>query len=326
MPSPMNAVAITRNDLMSSVEEVDVFAERQGFIGLRVMRVLDVAAQADQFGRIPVEQLLQMSDTNRASDGSYPRGEFKFVDDFYATRDRGWEEKVDEREERIYGTWFDAEVLATERAYWKVLANQEQRIAAVLYDTSVFTGAAKTTALSTEWSTHANATPINDVLAAKRKVWVASGLWPNAITINQTQFDNLKLCAQILDALRAAGAGVQATQGNITEAMLAEVLGLKHVLVAKGTKNSANAGQSFSAAEIWSSEYASVCRVAETDAVKEPCVGRTFHWTGDGSVSGGLIESYRDESKRGYIIRCRHEVHEKSIVIEAAHLLSNVTA
>jgi len=324
MPSPMNTVAITRNDLRASVEAIDLFAEMLGFIGIKILRQLDVAAQADQFGKIPIEQLLQVSSTVRNSDGSYPRGEFQFDVDVYATQDRGWEEKVDDREERMYGSWFDAEVLATKRAYWKVMADQEQRIADFLYDTTYYTGAAKTTAVSVPWSTHATADPIGDVNAAKIKVWQATGLWPNTLTINELQFMDLKECAAIKDALQASGAGVQATQGKITEAMLADVFGLDQVLVAKGTKNAANMGQAFSGDIIWSSEYASVCRAATTDDVKEPCVGRTFHWTGDGSQQGGTLESYRDESKRGYIIRVRHEVQEKGIIRQAAHLLSNI--
>ena len=318
------STAVTRSDLAALVQSVDLMSERNGFIGTKVLRVLDVAAQADQFARVMPGDLLNIPDTNRNSDGSYKRGEMKFEDDFYSTRDRGFEEKVDERDKKIYGTWFDAEALATERAAWVVMASQEKRVAEFMYNTDVYTGASLTTAIVNEWDDYAAAEPIDDVNAAAEKVWQATGVWPNAITLNELQFKALKRCNQILEALQALGAGVQALQGNVTEAMIAEALNLKYVLVAKGTKNAANPGQQFSAGQIWSSEYASVCRIAETDNIKEPCVGRTFHWTGDGSVAEGLVETYREENKRGDFVRVRHEVQEKGIIIQAAHLLSNV--
>jgi hypothetical protein len=133
---------------------------------------------------------------------------------------------------------------------------------------------------------------------AKIKVWQGCGLWPNAITLNETQFMHVRQCAQVVDALQAAGSGVSAIQGDFTEAMLAKAFGLKYVFVSRATKNTANKGQSFSGAHIWSSEYASVLRVAENpNDIKEPCVGRTFHYVGDGSSIGGTVETYRDRIK-----------------------------
>jgi hypothetical protein len=65
--------------------------------------------------------------------------------------------------------------------------------------------------------------------------------------------------------------------------------------------------------------------VAVTDDIREPCLGRTFHWGEDGSQIGGLMESYREEQKRSDIIRCRHDVDEKVLYTQMGHLLSNIT-
>jgi len=325
MTSPTSQIAITRNDLKASLEEISLISEREGFIGLKVMPAIDVRSKADQFGRIPIEELLQAKDTVRAPDGGYARGNWKFEPDSYACIEHGYEEPVDEAEARIYGDWFDAEVISTERAYWQVLVNQEMRIAAKLYNTTTYTGSSLTTAITDEWDDYAAADPITDVNNAKIKVWQGCGLWPNAITLNETQFMHVRQCAQVIDALQAAGAGVSAVQGDFTEAMLAKAFGLKYVFVSRATKNTANKGQAFSGSHIWSSEYASVLRVAENpNDIKEPCVGRTFHYVGDGSTIGGTVETYRDESKRRDIVRVRQDVAEKTLIVQAAHLLSNV--
>jgi hypothetical protein len=64
-----------------------------------------------------------------------------------------------------------------------------------------------------------------------------------------------------------------------------------------------------------------VCRVATGNDFREPCIGRTFHWAGDGSSIDGAIESYRDEVVRSNIIRVRHDVDEVVLYAQAGHLL-----
>ena len=72
-------------------------------------------------------------------------------------------------------------------------------------------------------------------------------------------------------------------------------------------------------------EYAMVCKVATGRDFREPCIGRTFHWSADGSSIGGTVESYRDETVRADIIRVRHDVDELVLYPQAGHLLSNIT-
>ena len=91
-------------------------------------------------------------------------------------------------------------------------------------------------------------------------------------------------------------------------------------------KNTANEADSVSLSSVWSNEYAMVCRVATSNDMHEACIARTFHWGADGSSVGGTVESYRDETVRGEIIRVRHDVDEVVMYPEAGHLLSNITA
>jgi hypothetical protein len=108
--------------------------------------------------------------------------------------------------------------------------------------------------------------------------------------------------------------------------MLAQVFDLDEVIVAGSPKNSAKEGQTVSVAEIWDDEYAMVARVARSSDMREPCIGRTFHWSEDGSSIGGTVETYRDEPVRSNIVRVRHDVDELLLITAAAQLLDNVTA
>jgi len=324
MPSPTSALTTLRPDLASFLE-FDLESDRLGYVASQCFPVVDVASQAGVFGIIPVEQLLQQRTTNRAPGSGYSRGNFTFQTTTYACEEHGAEEPVDDRQARMYREYFDAEQVSTLRAFSSVLRNAEQRVADVVFNTTTFTGSSLFTSVTDEWDDVATCVPITNVDAAVKKVWDNSGLWANALIINQKVFRNLRRCSQIIDAIESSGAGDAAKQSDITADQLARVFGLDFVIVAGATRNSAKEGQTFAASQIWSDEFAMVCRVATTADMAEPCIGRMFHWSEDGSSVGGTVESYRDEVVRANIIRVRHDVDEVLLYAQAGHLLGNVT-
>lgn len=323
MGSPSSSLATLRPDL-GSMFEFDLEMDRRGFIATRVAPVLEVSKQAGVFGKIPVEQLLETASTNRAPGSNYSRGNWKFTTASFATEEHGREEVVDRRESSMYREYVDAEMVATARATDAVLRNAEIRMAAMIFNATTFTSF--TTAVSTEWSNASSGSPITDVKTACESVWSQCGLWPNALVVTRHVFRNLRVSAAVIAAIASSGAGDKASQGRVTEQQLAEVFDLPYIIVAGGTKNTANKGQTAVFDKIWDDEYAMVCRIAETNDVSEPCLARTFHWGEDGSNIGGTIESYYEEAVRGDVIRCRHDVDEILMYTECGHLLSNITA
>jgi hypothetical protein len=222
----------------------------------------------------------------------------------------------------------DAEAIHAARAEDFVLRNYEIAVAAALYDTAVWTGAPLTTTITHEWDDLTNAVPINDVEAARLLIIEGSGLVPNALICNRKQYWGCKNTAQIVDRLKYWGGD---DPKDVSMAAVAACLGLDMILVAGGDaiKNTAIEGQSVTSGDIWSDEYMMLARVAVTDDPQEPCVGRTFMWSGDNAGTGTdtelalIVEEYREEAVRGGVIRARND---RDIVImypQAAHLLSN---
>ena len=325
MSSPSTSLATLRPDLAGSFQEFDLAMDAAGFIAHRVFPTINVAAASGKFGKIPVEQLLQQRDTARAPGSGYSRGNFTFTTDSFACEEHGAEEPVDDREAAMYAEYFDAELVATQRALASVLRNAEQRVADAVFNATTWTGSSLTTAVTNEWDDFTNATPVDDVEAAVQAVYDNSGLWPNSLVINRKVFRNLRQCSQIRDRVTSSGAGSSGAIANITSQQLAEIFDLENIIVSGTTKNTATEGQSASLSPIWSGEYAMICKVASSQDIKEPCVGRTFHYTGDGSTADGTVETYRDEAVRSDVVRVRHDVDEKRLFTEAGHLLSNIT-
>lgn len=326
MPSPSSSLATLRPDLAESFVEFDLAMDQQGFIANRVFPVVDVASQSGTFGKIPVEQLLETRDTKRSPGSGYARGDFTFTTATYACEEHGAEEPIDDRESKMYAEYFDAELIASARAYSAVLRNAELRIANAVFNATTWNGADLTTVIGDEWDDLDDAVPLTDVEAAIAKVYDGSGLWPNALIINRKVFRNLRNCDQIIDRINSAGAGNPSKASDVTEAMLAAVFDLEHIIVAGSSRNSATEGQSATPIQIWSDEYAMVCKIATSADFRDPCVGRTFHWSDDGSQIGGSVETYRDEQVRSDIVRVRHDVDEVVLYPQAGHLLSNVTS
>lgn len=321
MGSPSTSLATLRPDLGASFEEFSLEADRHGFIGHRVFPVFDTMKQSGPFGRIPVEQLLQHPETKRAPGSGYNRREWNFITDSYATEEHGIEEPIDDREAEMYREYFDVEQISAQRAMDSVLRAAELRIATAVFNATTY--ASQTTAITNEWDDSANAVPLTDVEAAVQLVWTQCGMWPNALIVNRKVYRNLRNVAQIVERVKYQGF-MDARAGNITEQALSDAFDLRFI-VAGGTQNTANEAVDAVFSQIWSDEYAMVARIVTSRDIREPGLGRTFHWAGDGSAAEGRVESYRDETVRSDIIRVRHDVDEKDLYVECGHLLSNVT-
>ncbi len=324
MAHPSSSLATLRPDLATFLE-FDLESEKEGYIATEVFPMIDVASMSGTFGKIPIEQLLQQRETRRASGAGYARGQFTFTTATYACEEHGAEEPIDDREAEAYAEYFDAEQINTLRAFSAVLRNAEQRVSDAVFNATTWNGAALTTGITNEWDDAANAVPATDVEAAVQKIYDNSGLWANALVINRKVFRNLRNCASIIDRINSAGAGSPSKASDVTVEMLKAVFDLDHIIVAGTSKNTAKEGQAATPTQIWSSEYAMVCKVATSVDMREPCIGRCFHWSADGSSIGGTVETYRDEPVRANIVRVRHDVDEIVLYPEAGHLLSNIT-
>lgn len=316
--------AVQRPDLGLVLEEYDLLASQAGFVANRVFRVTPVDKQTANYSVVPIEELLKSRDTKRAPGAGYARQSAKFEQASYACKENGAEEAIDDREATIYSqnNGIQSEVFATKRAMDVVLRNREIRVADAVFNTSTWTGSTLTTAVGTEWSVVASAKPVDDVLAASKKIYDLSGLLPNALVINWHVYKNLTQCAQVIDRIKYSG---RDDPKNVTAQMLAELFGIDEVIVAGAQKNTADTVGGLTLSKVWSDEYAMLCRIARTDDVREVCIGRTFSWNGDGG-DASRVEMYRDESVRSNIVRVREDTDEKVIYSAVGHLLSNITA
>ena len=328
MASPNKSLATLRPDLASFLE-FDLEAARNGFIAPQVYPIVEVALQSDNPGRIKLSQLLgDASLAARASGASYDEQTYQFQDYQYATRDYGAVERLDERDIQRYRHIIDAELIATQRAFDRVLRSYEKRVADTVMNTSTWTGSALATSVSNGWTTNnaSTATPIADIEAAVQKVRDNCGLAANTLILPYKAFRQLRLLEEVKDAVASQGAGSSEAQGNITLQILSAVFDIPKILVGNAQRNTSKNPATSSLAEIWHADRAMVCVTSDSPDPRNPCIGRTFHWSEDGSNVGGAIEQWYDDDIRGHKIRVRMESDEKTMYVEAGHLLTGIAA
>lgn len=143
------------------------------------------------------------------------------------------------------------------------------------------------------WS-DANSDPIADIRSAKRAVLETTGFEPNKLALGTTVMDALMDHPDIIDRIKfgqTPGAPAMANENTI-----AQLFGLREVLVSKAVHNSAAKNATEASAFITGSN-ALLAYVTPTPGIMVPSAGYMFNWTGLTGMSslGHRIKKFRIE-------------------------------
>jgi len=269
-------------------------------------------------------ETLMIPSVERSPGDPYPRSAFNVDGKTFICHEYGHEVPVPEETEKELRLNLAVSIAA--KAAFQLKLKREQRVANALFNTSLFTGAALYTDVSTAWSA-ANAatmTPVADIEAAKELVLSATGAVANTVLLNHVNLRYLKGCEDLVtqELIQVNPAAGKPADSPEFLAYLAEKFGVKQVIVPTCVYNSTNNSATPTLLPIWSSSYCLVAYVPEAmgaDDLAAEGLGRTVAWTQDGGVE--VVESYYDESRRSNIIRVRQSIAEFLNSEKYAHLL-----
>jgi len=320
MPAP-GVDVILKPELAAIAYEYAMAADQRGFIAQQLLPIFEVPLQSAQYPFIPIEAMLKVRKTLRAPRSGYSRSDWQFEMKNYACQDRGLEEPLDDTERKLYMRFFDAEVVTVQRNINGMLMEKEARVAAMLCDAG---NIHQNGDVSVAWTDLDNCDPRKDVMAARQVMRLGSGIRPNVLTVNEANFLNLIQCKKLNERLQYTQP-IELQSMENQRRILAQYLGLNDVLVAGALEDTADKGQPHDLAEIWPADFALLAFVSSgTQDLREPCLGRSFLWTED-SPQELITEAYRDESKRSWIYRVRHNIGENFVFQGAAYLFTKVT-
>ena len=314
-----NSAAIFRGDIAGVVEQAKDY--EAGLIGTQVMPILDVPVRAGQYPSFVLKegQLLKSDVKNRAPYGSFARGTRAFNQDTYTALEYGYEEAVDDTVTLDVARFFDAEVIAAKLAKRKLLLAHELRVAAKLFDNTVFTatnsGTAYTVANLATFDAGADVQEAIDRLLAKGestsnlKVVIPYAVWTRIRA--STKFQN-----------RLRGAGISSdTILNASTQAAAEVFGVAEVLIGRASYDTAPEGIAFAAGNVWSNTLIWVGSVTQASAgFFGGGAGFTLNWSEYGPAIG--VSTYREEAIKSNIVRASQYTAEKVVNANAGQLIT----
>jgi hypothetical protein len=306
--------AVPRLELGEAVMEFSL--QQNEFIGTQVLPIFPTKKKASIFPAITRESITREADTKRAPRGNYNRDGFTAKDKQYNCEEFGLEGPLDDGERTLYASDFDAELTTVQIITRRVLQAQERRIAALLFNTTTFTGAQLYTDNTAAPWTNASTDVIAQVRAIREKARANSGLDPNALIFSKANLDRLLNNNVIKECIKYVA---RLTEAEILNA-LSDLLGVRQILVGRGIYNTAKEGKPFANADIWNATYVMVAVIGNPNRLADPSVGRVFLWTAD-SPENATVEQYRDDASRSDIFRVRQHVDEIVIDPYFAHLM-----
>lgn len=283
------------------------------YVGRRLFPQFNTGEQSANYYVLDQANALNFpTNIQRAPGSAYTRSKMTISDDTFATREYGHEESVDDRERKKYAIAINADIAAVRRATAIILFNQELRI-----KNKATGGSVPTATPSTKWNRALAGDPISDVDAAKTAIHKGCGMEANTMLVNRDVFNELKEHPKVLDKIKYSERGI------VTADILAAVFGVQQFLIAGVLYNSANEGQTLSAAYLWSDSVI-LAHVETAQDLQAPNFGRCFAWSGETGPDGVLVESYRDDSIRSDVHRVRQDLDEKLVGAAAGYHLSDV--
>lgn len=192
----------------------------------------------------------------------------------------------------------------------------EQAVASIVFALSSYPSTQRTTLSGTgQWS-HASSSPITVITAAKSTVAAAIGRDPNTLVLGRPVFDALIVHAEIRAQLATTGIKV------VTAEVLAQVLGVKRVLVGNAIKSDAAGTMS----RIWG-KFAALLYVPEavdSKAVRsmyEPAFAYTFEQKGH-----PMVDQWDDSDAESTFYRTANHYLVKVVGSSAGYLWAEAVA
>jgi hypothetical protein len=314
-----NTVDLPRPDISMFLEESH--GEDASFIAQKVLPVVDQKAPHGRYPRIRRAKggLMKLGSTKRAPDGSYVQTNRAFEWDTYDVQEYGSEERIDDRKAKEYENYFDIEALTAKFKMEEIVRDYESRVANIFQATGNGTdyGLDVQTTNAVVAYTESNLATVDfsrDIQEAQAR-GALLGMRFNTLVITLNQFNRLRRSTKLQNFLFSTlGTG---NNKLITENDLIAPFRIKNIFIADAAYDaSAAEADTLSASFFWGDNYMYLLNVQGGD-FRSGGIGRTITWSAD--CPGGLFtsETYRDNAKRGDMVRVRSHMDEKLIDVAA---------
>lgn len=310
--------SVPRADISSVLMEA--VGQENLYIGQMIYPVFPSSREVGRYPKFTIgpSELLRKSQgsTKRNETGTYNEISRKFTWDSFQTEEFGLEERVDDVVARRMESFFDAEMVTGKFLMNGLMLDYEVEIAAATFNPSTFT-ATHAGSVYTEGNILTIDVPA-DINAMLERLTLL-GETPTHIVLSLKLWNYIRR-SKLLQTYVYGFLNVNQGGSQITDTMFASVFGVQGLIIAKKSYDSALKGKTPVVAPVWSNDYLAVAKLANGEFMNGG-VGRTIIW--DADAPGGLFtsESYRNEARRGNMLRVRSNRVVKTVSPNCVQLL-----
>jgi len=318
---------------------VEATGQEQGYIGQEIFPLYPSDFETGRYpifakketellnaGRAPTSSTVFNSVTKRNETGTYNELDRKWTYGTFFTEEYGLQERVDDVVATRMSNYFDAEMWTGKLLANSLMLDYELECAAALMNPTTFANNI-TVATATGWSTTpetvATASNIPAQINTAIEAMTLRGERPDTLVLSLTNWNlwrrNTFLSTYIYGSLNTNAGGSAIVEENVAAAFR-----LNRVLVAEKAFATNLKGRASSLASVYGDTYGALIKTGAGD-FSAGGLGRTIVWNNDSP--GGLFtsESYRDEQRRGSVLRVRSNRTIKVLLTDACQLLKNVS-
>jgi hypothetical protein len=320
-----NATAVYRPDIQAFLMQAGDLEKK--FIAEKIFPVHNVKKRAGQYPRIRIAEgsLMRKDVTKRNVTGTYNEITRKHSWDNFTLQDRGLKVRIDDDKAAEMDDFFDLEVIESKLLKRSMLLDLETEAAAALMNPATFATENAKVAY-----TEANILTADfpfDMLLAFEKL-NSRGVDANTIVLSHTLWRYIRRSKLLQDYLFGSEPSKKKLikAKDISEAFSEETGTSITVEVASANIDSSNRAKEVSTlGPIWGNSHIWLGKTAGGD-FNAGGMGRTLSWTQ--AVKSGLFEteSWRDEERRGDMIRVRSYADQKVIDETAGQLIATAFA
>lgn len=236
--------------------------------------------------------------------------------DTYKTERHALQELVEDDEKQNQDSPIDVMADSAAILAEKLMIRREKRLYDLLNASSTYdSGAIVNVASGNRWDdfTSASSDPTEDVATARSTIFGKIGMSPNTMVLPRQVYEAVREHPTVLDRIKYTQVGV------ITPQLLATLFDIQNVIVAGGIENTAKEGQAASLSSIWGKQVY-IGYVAPRPGL------RMASWGYHLQSQAMLTDRWRDEERKGDVIRNSYKDVPKLVTKSAGYLLRTVIA
>lgn len=295
MPQPTRG-QVHVNQALTDVSVAYLQADSK-YIARQVFPMLPVEFQSDEYFVYPKDQWFTDEMAQRAPGEPSAGSGYDISTDTYACKVYALHKLVPDQIVANSDPAIDNDADATRWLTQKYLINLEKRWASAFFTTGTWTGSSTGGDITPGnlWDTAAG-NPVLDVQKELDATEEKTSFRPNVMVVTPGVNRALRNNEDIKDRLKYV---MPFKEADITDELMAQVLGVGKYLVARATHNSAVEGATANMSYIMNGQDAALYYAAPTPGLMVPTAGYTFTWSNlIPGGSGQTITSWRDNDRK----------------------------